>query len=141
MEILFVNLSDNLFSKSEFSLLSKNLNFCHRPNKYNKQNLKKDLLKFYRNIKLRAHFGPTENNSNEPRFKSNSNWLRDKLPSCIETFMTACNHDVQSSKTKKLPRDNLTKSEREALHNLQKRNDMIITKADKGSAGVILDIN
>ena len=55
--------------------------------------------------------------------------------------MTACNHDVQSSKTKKLPRDNLTKSEREAHHNLQKRNDMIITKADKGSAGVILDIN
>ena len=46
-----------------------------RPNKYNKQNLNKDLLKFYRNIKLRAHFGSTENNSNEPRFKSNSNWL------------------------------------------------------------------
>ena len=67
-----VNLSDNLFSESEFSLLNKNLNFCPRPNKYNKQNLNKD-LKFYRNIKLRAHFGSTENNSNEPRFKSNSN--------------------------------------------------------------------
>ena len=31
-----VNLSDTLFSKSEFSLLNKNLNFCPRPNKYNK---------------------------------------------------------------------------------------------------------
>ena len=48
---------------------------------------------------------------------------------------------IKSSKTKKFPRDNLTKSEREALLNLQKRNDIIITKADKGSAVVILDIN
>ena len=47
------NLSDNLFSKSKFSLLNKNLNFCSRPNKYNKQNLNKDLLKSYRNIKIR----------------------------------------------------------------------------------------
>ena len=55
-------------------------------------------------------------------------------------FITTINHDIKSSKTKKLPRDNLTKSEREALLNLQKRNDMIITKADKGDAVVILDI-
>ena len=58
-----VNLSDNLFSKSELSLLNKNLNFCPRPNKYNKQNLNKDLLKVYHNINLRAYFGSTENNS------------------------------------------------------------------------------
>ena len=134
-----VNLTDNLLSKSEFSLLDKNLNFYPRPNKYNKQNLNKDLLKFYRNIKLRAHFGSTENNSNKPRFKSNSNWLPDKLPSCVETFITAINHDIKSSKTKKVTRDNLTKSEREALLNLQNRNDIIITKAAKGGAGVILD--
>ena len=52
-----VNLSGNPFSKSEFSLLNKNLDFCPQPNKYNKRNLNKDLLKFCRNIKLRAHFG------------------------------------------------------------------------------------
>ena len=50
-----VNLADNLFSKSEFSLLNKNLNFCPQPNKYNKQNLNKDFLKFYRIIKLIGH--------------------------------------------------------------------------------------
>ena len=84
-----------------------------------------------------AHFGSTENNSNE---SSNSNWLPDKLPSCVETFITAINHDIKSSKTKNFPCDNLTKSEREALLNIQKRNDIIITKADKGGAVVILDI-
>ena len=61
---------------------------------------------------------------------------------CVKTFIIAINHDIRSSKTKKLPRDNLTKSEREALLNLQKRkNDIIITKADKRGAVVILDIN
>ena len=90
------NLSDNLFSKSKFSLLNKNLNFCSRPNQYNKQNLNKDLLKSYRNIKIRAHFGSTKNNSNEPRFTSNSNWLPDKLSNRVETFITAINHDIKS---------------------------------------------
>ena len=138
-----INLSDYLSSKSAFwiSLLNKNLNFCPSSNKYNKKNLNKDLLKFYRNIKLRAHFGSTENNSNKPRFKSNSNWLPHKLPSCVETFIAAINHDIKSSKTKKLPRDNLTKSEREALPNLQKRSDIIVTKADKGGAVVVLATN
>ena len=138
-----VNLSDYLSSKSGFwiSLLNKNLNFCPRSNKYNKKNLNKDLLKFYHNIKLRAHYGSTENNSNEPRFKSNSNWLPDTLPSCVEAFIAAINHDITYSKTKKLPRDNLTKSEREALPNLQKRRDIIITKADEGGAVVVLATN
>ena len=62
---------------------------------------------------------------------------------CVKTFITAINHDIKSSKTKKLLRDNLTKSERETLlQNLQKRKtDIIITKADKRGAVVILDIN
>ena len=51
---------------------------------------------------------------------------------CVKTFIIAINHDIKSSQTKKLPRDNLKKPEREALLNLQKRkNDIIITKADK----------
>ena len=62
------------------------------------------------------------------------------MPSCVETFITAINHDIKSSKTKKLPRDNLAKSEREALFNLQERNDIITTKANKGDTVVILGI-
>ena len=73
------------------------------------------------------------NSTNESTFKHNSNWLPDKLPSRTEIFITAIKHYIKSSKTKKLSRDNLTKSEREVLLNLQKRNDIIITKADKGA--------
>ena len=135
-----VNLSDNLFSKREFSLLHKNLNFCPRPNEYNSQNLNKDLVKFYRNVKLKAHFGWTENNTNEPIFKSNSNYLPDKLPRCVETFIKAVNYVIKSPNTQNLLRDNLTKSEREARLSLQIRNYITITKADKEGAVVMLDI-
>ena len=82
-------------------MLNKNLNFCTRPDKYNKENANKDL---YRNIKLRVHFGPTENNSNEPRFKSSRNWLLDHLPSFVKTFITAINHDIKNlQKLKNFP--------------------------------------
>ena len=47
---------------------------------------------------------------------------------------------MKSSEAKNLPRDNLSKSECEALLNLQKRHGIIIPKADKGGAVVILDI-
>ena len=109
-----INFSDNLFSKGEFSLLHKILNFCPRPNEYNTQNINNDLVKFYRDVKLKVHFGSTENNANEPIFKSNSNCLPDKLPRCVEAFIKAVNYEIKSPKTQNPLRDNLTKSEREA---------------------------
>ena len=48
-----VNLFDNLFLKSQFSLLHKILNFCPRTNEYNKQNINKDLVKFTVMLNLR----------------------------------------------------------------------------------------
>ena len=44
------------------------------------------------------------------------------------------------SLVKPFPKDNLTKSEREALNNLQQRDNTIITKANKGDAMVIMDV-
>ena len=66
--------------------------------------------------------------------------MLDKLPSYVEIFITAINHEKRSSKTKKLSRDNLKKCGGEALLNLQERDDIIITKAEKGGAVIILDI-
>ena len=76
---------------------------------------------FYRNVKFRVHSGPTEKNTNKPRFKSNSNWLPDKLPICVETFITAVNHETKSSKTKKRSHGNLAISEQEGILNLQNK--------------------
>ena len=42
---------------------------------------------------------------------------------------------------KQIPRKNLSKKEEDALQNLSKRDDIIITKADKGGAVVIVDVD
>ena len=40
----------------------------------------------------------------------------------------------------KLPKNNLTDTDKNAAENFSKRNDLVITKADKGEATVILDV-
>ena len=57
----------------------------------------------------------------------------------LETYITAVDRDI----TKTLPYDpshydNLTKEERRALRSLMTRTDIVIKKADKGSAMVIM---
>ena len=40
----------------------------------------------------------------------------------------------------KLPKNNLTDTDKNPAENFSKRNDLVITKADKGEATVILDV-
>ena len=58
----------------------------------------------------------------------------------VQTFIAAVSKDFENFKGKKLPNDNLSRMERRALSDLQKREDIIITKADKGGATVIIDV-
>ena len=44
------------------------------------------------------------------------------------------------SDTKKLPKNNLTDTDKNATEYFSKRNHLVITKADKGGANVILDV-
>ena len=44
------------------------------------------------------------------------------------------------SDTKKLPKNNLTDTDKSAIEYISKRKDLVITKADKGGATVILDV-
>ena len=46
----------------------------------------------------------------------------------------------RGSYTKKLPKNNLTDTDKSAIEYFSKRNDLVITKADKGGATVILDV-
>ena len=58
----------------------------------------------------------------------------------METFIAAVSNDLENFEKKKLRKDNLSKSEPNALENLKNREDIVITKADKGGAVVIIDI-
>ena len=116
------------------------MNFCPRPNHYNKNSLNTDMLSFYRTVKLRAHFKDKEQTKPPgPKLKSNSKWTPSKVSPCVETFITAVNNEINDSNNKHLPKDNLSKNERKSLKQLKDREDIIITKADKGGAVVILN--
>ena len=69
-----INLSKHSFTKGQYDLLDKNLNFCPTPGRYNKAILKKDLESFNRKIKLKAFF------HNKSKHKQETE-LADKEPS------------------------------------------------------------
>ena len=61
----------------------------------------------------------------------------------IDTFVEAVKNDIECTETfkPKQPHPNHDKGEREAIKELFKREDTIITNADKGGAVVIVDRN
>ena len=99
---------------------------------------------FFRRIKLRAHFKKEETHDEEkPKeeqiFTKRSQWTPPRAHHTVETFIQAVTRDIQDSKRNSLPKENLSKGEQKALSNFKKRNDIIITNADKGGAVVIID--
>ena len=68
------------------------MNFEPTQTKYNKRYLNQDIYKFYRKIKLPAHFGPNDaskKQEEEDIFKpsSNKNWLPKSKHHTIDTFI------------------------------------------------------
>ena len=67
-----VNLSKHSFTKPQYELLNKNLNFCPKPSKFNIQTFKEDIKKFKRKIKLKAFFTNPDEESNPDQNDKNS---------------------------------------------------------------------
>ena len=140
-------MSKKEFTYNEFKLLNKDLNFCPTPGRYNKSKYNNDVNNFIRKIKLKAHFKNTENvNKNSTFYIRNSNknpWTPKQTHHTVETFTEAFKNELKEEQNKQtqLPKNNLTTKEREALRDLSSREDIIITKADKGGAVVIMDVN
>ena len=59
----------------------------------------------------------------------------------VETFTQAFENNLlkKEKNVKQIPHKNVSKKEEDALHNLSKKDDIIITKADKGGTIVIFD--
>ena len=138
-----LNLTQNHFSKHVFDLLNKNLNFCPTPNIFNKEILQNDLNRFFRLLKLKAHFKDKNNSVVKNKFEknSNSNWTPANNHHTVNTYIALIQKEVSEQEIGKIPRNNLSVHERNALKELMARTDIIITKADKGGAVVIMDVN
>ena len=145
-----MNLSRHSFSIPEYSIFNKNLNFCPTPGTCKSSILKADLHDFTRKIKLRAHFDTKtdknneENNVQERTFyiKGNSTWQTKDNHHTVKTFVDALQKEFDNiPRSLTTHKQNLTKDERTALKELQTRDDIIITNADKGGAVVIQDVD
>ena len=139
-----VNLSSKVFSKAAFELLNKNLNFCPVPSEYNRLNLNTDLQRFFRRIKLRAHFDKPDPyhipSESELFARRDKNWTLKFNHHSVDTFISCVTKELKESKPNPISHDNLSPKESQTLKELSSRDDIIITKADKGGVTVILDV-
>ena len=133
---------------NEFKLLNKDLNFCLTPGKYNKSKYTKDINDFIRRIKLKSHIKTTQPLSKKDilqltKRSSRKKWIPKETYHTVETFIEAFNKElvIEEKIRKAIPKSNLTKNETDALQQLNQRDDIIITKAGKGGAVVIIDVD
>lgn len=73
-------------------------------------------------------------------FKRKSNWEPSNIHHTVQTFCDAIRKDIHNSTNEQTRRHNLKKDEIQALEELRQRDDLIFTKADKGGALVIMDV-
>ena len=142
-----INLSKKTFTKGTFQLLNKNLNFIPTPKVYNKDKLNKELESFYRLLKLKAYFEDNENTkltTEQQIFKpqKKEKWTPNKNHHTVLTYIGATQRGLEKEQTKmkEKPYNNLTKNKRTSMKELSEREDIIITKADKGGVVVIVDV-
>ena len=140
-----VNLSSIQLSAAEISLLSKGLKFCPLPPRPDSFQLKKDLIEFSRRLRLKEYFWDSEDDDEEDvaykPLRRTSTWTPPlNRDAALESYIKVINDNIQEQvqRPRKSRRDNLTKEEREALVSLRSRTDIVIKKADKGSATVVM---
>ena len=128
-------------------MLNKYLNFCPTPGKYSKTIYDNDIQNFIRKVKLKAHFKTTDLSEKIDgnfyiKSSTNKQWTPKETHNTAETFIEAFKSKLQKENhiKKKLPKNNLAKNEI-ALKNLSIRDDIKVTKADKGGVVVIIDVD
>ena len=145
-----VNLSDVSLSEAQLSLLSKGLKFCPTPGEPKMDDLRRDLDSFHRKMRWKSFFeskekDPSESTTNRlgpfkhQNFKHPSTAEPQPGPAALEAF--ALINELELSKTvgTSPSKQNLSRSEREAISELRNNRNIVIKPADKGGATVVLN--
>ena len=126
---------------------NKNLNFIPTPKVYHKNKFNEELESLYRLLKLKAYFKGNENTKvtmEQQIFKpqKKEKWTPNKNHHTVLTYIEPTQRELEKEQTKmeEKPYNNLTKNERTSIKELSDREDIIITKADKGAAVVFVDV-
>ena len=135
-----VNLSGRNLSQSEISLLSKGLKFIPTPKSVNMAEIKEDLEKFGRNLRLKWLFRNNVEDFSYNPFKHKSTFNPPKADASIEIYLSRLEEELFNiCDSYKSGFNNLTSDERDALHFLRNDKSIIIKGADKGSAVIVWD--
>ena len=120
--------------------MDKGLNFIPTPKQISKTPILEAASQFGRRLKIAYHFRKSKFNHKPNKFIEKSKWEPpDKsMPSDILETIQNINTDLKNMEASMQPR-NLSKLEDLALKELKSNPDIVIKKADKGSATVIMD--
>ena len=144
-----INLSDKTLSDLQIDTLSKGLNFCPTPGEVNMYELYKDLQKFFRRIRIRDFFNDFEEECTDgidkdlasflKTFKPPSKWNPPKSNTIIEGYIETVTQEYLNWLPKKPRKMNLSFKQQTVLKDLAEDPHLIIKKADKGSAVVVMN--
>ena len=130
-------------SDNERFVLAKGLKFVPNPGSVDSFSVKEDTEKFFRHLRLKAHFF----NSNSVQVKNVFETLNPKKSSwslpegqfgSLEIFIQQCRHEINKLPSFKPKRpSNLSEAKFSALKSLQQIKDIVIKPADKGDPMVV----
>ena len=158
-----VNISKVHLTKHQVEALGKGLTFCPTPEPANKSTIWSDFKDFHRRLVLKHHFyndnqlldqnnhqlvpflsNNLDENENPYKqvhapFRNKSTWKPTNTHISLNVFKQAFKTNLLHSKIKKKTSDNLTKDQRMILKSLSDNPEIVIKKADKGSAVVVMN--
>ena len=136
-------MSSRNIAEAEIKVFKIGLGFVPTPIKINRWQLKNNLEKFGRNIRLRMHFvnEVTPNFSESYSFQIPSNWTPYINDVYLEMYLSEIEEELMKINEHGMNYSNLSKEERDALHNLSHDDSIIIKPDDKGSGIVIIYLN
>ena len=146
-----VNISKSYLGKHEISILSKGLNFIPTSKEMKKLQFYKEVDHFKRNLSLKVFFNKENDGKNSQTNEPYKSTILEKIvrqqnkkpfepphENCILAFSEALKDEIENSRPSYF-KSNTTEDELRAINNLANRSDIVIKKADKGGATVVLD--
>ena len=161
-----LNLSDLNLSESQVSTLEKGLTFCPTPGPPNKAKIWMVFKEFNRRLCLKFHFYNdnqmfvhlsdqdidlinfmAENLDEETnpsqrihrKFVDKSDWKTSRVHQSLDIFQRSFKLGLLNSKVKHARKPNLTRKQLCSLRELSENSDIVIKKANKGSAVVVMN--
>ena len=128
-------------SKSHLSVLSKGINFCPVPRQVDELEVRLDLERWKRKVRLAEFFAdkPEKEWVKEP-FKPPSTWNPPRGSRYTEDYLKVVENEVLTHlHSGPNFHNNLTHLERQAIRELKENRNIVIKGADKGSGVVVMD--